>query len=217
ALEIYVEPFLAKPRLVLVGHGPVIEALASLGPAVDFEVLVVAAEQVALVLPGVPLDRASSVVVATHGDGDEDALADVLGRGAGYVSLVASRRRAASVVESLRRRGLSSESIAHLKARAGIDMGGVTRGEIALSILAEMVQVRRGDKSAWTTGAAEEASHPSARAARESRDPVCGMMVETAGARHRSEAAGRTVYFCCAACKERFDLAPESYLTDLAE
>src|SRR5919197_5475239 len=90
-LEIYVEPYLPKPRLVLVGHGPVVETLAALGRAVELDVALVSAAD--KVDPAIFTPR-TAVVVATHGDFDEDALAAALASGAGYVSLVASRKRA---------------------------------------------------------------------------------------------------------------------------
>jgi xanthine dehydrogenase accessory factor len=208
-LEIYVEPFLPKPLLVLVGQGPVVETLAALGRATDFAVTVLGPEAVWAELARLPLTPRAAVVVATHGNFDEDALEGVLGSDAGYVSLVASRKRAVVVVESLRRRGVSPERIGRLKAPAGLDLGAVTPEEIAVSILAEVIQSRRSGKSA-----AQEADTAGAAAA-EARDPICGMLVEIATARHRSEAAGRAVYFCCAHCKETFDAAPEHYTAAL--
>jgi xanthine dehydrogenase accessory factor len=188
-LEIYVEPYLPSPLLVLVGHGPVVETLATLGRAAGYTV--------ATDLETQPLGRRASVVVATHADSDEDALARVLATGAGYVSLVASRRRATAILERLRQRGVPAERLGRLKAPAGLDLGAVTPAEIAISILAEIVQHHRGDKVEPEPVAAIEAS--------EAIDPICGMSVTIATARHRSEAGGRTTYFCCARCKETFE------------
>src|SRR5262245_44399082 len=103
-LEIYVEPFLPKAALVLVGRGPVIETLAALAESTGYAVTVLAGDNAAASLPS--LGPEASVVVATHGDLDEDALTRVLASQAGYVSLVASRKRAGSIVETLRRRGV---------------------------------------------------------------------------------------------------------------
>ncbi len=84
--------------------------------------------------------------MATHGDSDEDALARVLATEAGYVSLVASRRRAAMILERLRERGVPAERLGVLKAPAGLDIGAVTPEEIAVSILAEIIQHHRSQK-----------------------------------------------------------------------
>src|SRR6266478_6387817 len=169
-LEIYVEPFLPKPLLVLVGHGPVVETLAALGRATDFAVTVLAPEVVGEELARLPLGPHAAVVVATHGSADEDALERVLGAGAGYVSLIASRKRAAAVIESLKRRRVAEDLIGRLKAPAGLDIGAVTPEEIAVSILAEIVQMRRADKPSPP----EDEALRMAPAVREERDPVCG-------------------------------------------
>jgi len=206
-LEIYVEPFLPKPLLVLVGHGPVIESLAALGRATDFAVTVVGTDAMGEELARLPLGSHAAVVVATHGNADEEALERVLGAGAGYVSLIASRKRAAAVVESLRRRKLPEDRIGRLKAPAGLDIGAVTPEEIAVSILAEILQVRRADKPAPL----EDEAHRMASALRHEKDPVCGMVVEIASATHRSQAEGRVFYFCCAGCKDTFERDPRRY------
>ena len=206
-LEIYVEPFLPKPLLVLVGHGPVVETLAALGRATDFAVTVVASESVGQELARLRLGPNASVVVGTHGNADEDALERVLQAEAGYVSLIASRRRAASVIENLRARKVPEDRIGRLKAPAGLDIGAATPEEIAVSILAEIVQFRRAAKP----GSEEDSVHRAVPAAMQGKDPVCGMLVEIATARHRSEARGRIVYFCCAGCKETFERNPGQY------
>jgi xanthine dehydrogenase accessory factor len=221
-LEIYVEPYLPKPLLLLVGHGPVVETLAALGCAVDYKVEAVGAAAGPDVLDHLVLTSRASVVVATHGEVDEGMLERVLATSAGYVSLVASRKRAAVVVESLRQRGVSVERLGRLKAPAGLDIGAVTPAEIAVSILAEIIQLHRSEK--WpaidslapsSTGlrlAGTTSPEPvSAIGPEEPVDPVCGMTVDAATARHRSEAGARTVYFCCGGCKTKFDAAPERY------
>jgi xanthine dehydrogenase accessory factor len=206
-LEIYVEPFLPKPVLVLVGHGPVIETLAALGRATDFAVTVIASETANEALGQLRLGPSASVVVGTHGNADEDALAQVLAAGARSVSLIASRRRAAGVIESLRARQVPADRIGRLKAPAGLDIGAVTPEEIAVSILAEIVQARRAGKPA----ADDEERHPVAPARSGGTDPVCGMRVDIAGARHRTETGGRVVYFCCAGCQDAFERDPGRY------
>ena len=205
-LEIYVEPFLPKALLVLVGHGPVIETLATLGETAGHAVSVLTGDATAA-LRGLSLGSTSSVVVATHGDDDEQALTRVLATPAGYVSLVASRKRAGAIVETLRQRGVPAEQLARLKAPAGLDIGAVTPEEIAVSILAEIIQARHHRP-------AEPAMLATALA--EAKDPICGMTVEVATARHQSDWAGRSVYFCCRHCKETFDAEPARYAAALA-
>jgi xanthine dehydrogenase accessory factor len=197
-LEIYVEPFLPRPLLVLIGHGPILESLAMLAP--EHAVVCLDVDTMREGLAQLALTARASVVVATHGDGDEDALERALASDAGYVSLVASRQRAAVIVDRLRRRGVSADG---LHAPAGLDIGATTPQEIAVSILAEIIQQRRGPKP----GAAAEVRAAPAEAI----DPICGMLVDVAAARHRSELDGQPVFFCCLSCKERFDLEPGRY------
>ena len=217
-LEIFVEPVLPKPALVLVGSGPVVETLAGLAAAAHFAVTVVepespppaglAAARVVGDLASVVMTARTAVVVATHGRFDEDALAEALRSEADYVSLVASPTRARVVAEALRARGIPEDRLRRLKAPAGLDLGAVTPEEIAVSILAEIVAHRRRASLA----AAREAAPPVAAPAT-ARDPVCGMTVTIATARHRSDSPDGLVYFCCGGCKQRYDREPGRYTT----
>jgi xanthine dehydrogenase accessory factor len=209
-LEIYVEPYLPVPLLVLVGHGPVVDTLATLGQAAGYAVVSLRDDAAWAGIESLGLGRRASVVVATHADSDEDALARVLRTEAGYVSLVASRRRAASVVERLRQRGVPAERLGRFKAPAGLDLGAVTPAEIAVSILAEMVQHHRADKLGDATPGIAPAGPT------EALDPICGMTVDIASARYHSQAEGRTTYFCCLHCKETFEQDPRRYLSPSA-
>ena len=147
-LEIYVEPFVPKPLLVLVGHGPVLETLAALGRATDFDVMPLAIDAAHEELARLSLGPSASVVVGTHGSGDEEALEQILSGGAGHVSLIASRKRAAAISRTLAERGVADDRIRRLHAPAGLDIGATTPAEIAVSILAEVIQHRRSDAAA---------------------------------------------------------------------
>src|SRR5437899_651294 len=171
-----------------------------------FAVATLTAEDLETGLDQQHLTQRASVVVATHADSDEDVLDRVLRTAAGYVSLVASRRRAAVILESLERRGVPPEHRGRLKAPAGLDIGALTPEEIAVSILAEIIQHRRSDKA---RGAETEPAAATVRI--DSKDPICGMTVDGATAKFRSEFSGRNVYFCCRHCKEMFDQDPERY------
>lgn len=206
-LEIYVEPYLPTPQLVLVGHGPVIDALETLGRAAGYSLVPLRDASAWGRLDALDLGRRASVVVATHADSDEDALERVLRSEAGYVSLVASRKRTTAILGRLSQRGVAADRLGRLKAPAGLDLGAVTPAEIAISILAEIVQHHRGDKTAEAEPAAEVATPT------EGIDPICGMSVEIATARYQSDVGGRITYFCCLHCKETFDRDPGRYLT----
>ena len=206
-LEIYVEPFVPKPLLVLVGHGPVLEALAALGRATDFDVVPLAVDAAHEELGRLSLGPSASVVVGTHGSGDEEALEQILSGGAGHVSLIASRKRAAAITRTLAQRGVADDRIRRLHAPAGLDIGATTPAEIAVSILAEVIQHRRSDAAA----AAVRREEPERDAMREETDPVCGMLVDVGSARYRSETPQGITYFCCLGCKEAFDREPQRF------
>jgi xanthine dehydrogenase accessory factor len=218
-LEIYLEPHLAQPHLVAISHLPIAEALVTLGKGLGFAVTVVGleAEQGRYPLADrvldrldfarIPLTSQTYIVVASHGNYDEEALEWALATEAPYVALVASRKRAESLREYLRSTGLSEAQVARLHCPAGLDFGAVTPEEIALSILAEIVHLRRTAPAQAPPEVAEAAPAPA-----EAVDPVCGMLVEIDGARHTAEYKGQVYYFCCSGCQRSFEAEPERYV-----
>ncbi len=226
-MEIYVEPHQPRVRLVVVGGQHVAQALVHLGRAMGYEIVSVVPEgevdQIAepdqqvsdLEALSELLNPGTCVVVATHGHYDEVALEPALKSGAGYVGLVASRKRAESVVEYLRGKGLGDEELAALHVPAGLDIGARRGDEIALSILAEIVQYRRqaeGMEELAETPTEATAATEVGTAPETAIDPICGMSVKIAGAVHTHEHEGTTYHFCCAGCQTRFASAPQSYL-----
>jgi xanthine dehydrogenase accessory factor len=215
-LEVYIEPHLPRPQLVVIGHLPIAEALAALGKGLQYTVTVMGLDatqerfpQADLVLDRLDFSQLrvrvtaqTYVVVATHGNYDEEALEWALNTEAAYVALVASPKRAEAVLQYLRETGVAEERLARLKCPAGLNIGASTPEEIALSILAEIVQLRRNLPSPITH------SQPPAEAI----DPVCGMTVEIATARYVASHNGQSYYFCSAGCKHSFEKEPEKYL-----
>ncbi|MBX6364148.1 MAG: XdhC family protein [Gemmatimonadetes bacterium] len=223
AVDVYLEPVLPAPVLVVLGATPVAESLARIAPEAGLDVVrvdvvsPVAGGDVVAELAG--RIRAAGdagrrhVVVATMGEADEEVLEAAVAAGGAYIGLVASRKKAESLRAHLRARGVPAEAAARVKAPAGLDLGGSEPGEIALSVVAEVVRARHAG------GAAARAGLPIARpaaagaAAAPATDPVCGMAVDPATARHTLELAdGRTVYFCCPHCRAAFEREPERYL-----
>jgi len=222
-LEVYIEPHLPKPHLVAVGHLPIAETLARLGKDLGYEVTVMGlditpdrfpqADQVLdrLDFSRIRLTPHTYIVVATHGNYDEEALEGALKTDATYVALVASKKRAEAVMQYLRETGLPEERLARLKYPAGLDLGAVTPEEIALSILAEIVQLRRRVPTAPQTPT-PTLTLTQTLTPIEATDPVCGMTVEIATARYMTQHAGQVYYFCSAGCKRSFEKEPEKYL-----
>ena len=154
-MDIFVEPVLPRPQVVVCGGSPVAIAIADLAKRVGFTVTVCAppAEQTAFAeadrrIEGfaLPVDEAAAryVVVSTQGRGDEAALLAALAVDVDYVAFVGSRKKAETLKAALEKRGVAPERLAKLKAPAGLDLGAITPDEIAVSILAEIVAVRRG-------------------------------------------------------------------------
>ncbi|HEU5098595.1 MAG TPA: XdhC family protein, partial [Roseiflexaceae bacterium] len=221
-LEIYIEPQQPQPRLIVIGSLPVARALAELGRAMSYRTIVVDpgyqgdpppyADEVLTDLTAIAshVTPPTSIVVATHGQYDELALEQALRTNAPYIGLVASRKRAEAVHTYLREQGFTAEQLGRFKSPAGLDIHARRGDEIALSIMAEIVQRRRTSAElAWLPVAA--APQPEA-APLVATDPICGMSVTIAGAKYTYDYQGATYYFCCDGCKTTFRKAPEQYL-----
>jgi xanthine dehydrogenase accessory factor len=153
-MDVFVEPVLPRPGVVVCGGSPVAVAVAELAARFGFAVTVAArledhanfAEPDAR-LHGFDLTGLSAAttfaVVATQGAGDEATLRAAVQHVPGYVAFVGSQRKAAAVREALAASGANAEALSRVRAPAGLDIGAVTPEEIALSIVAEMVEVRR--------------------------------------------------------------------------
>lgn len=212
-VEIYLEPVLPAPRLVVLGGSPAARALTELGRAMGYSV-VPAAEAMPSPAPpsaaGAGAARAPLfAVVAAAGEGDEEAIRQAVALAPDYLGVVASARRFAGLRETLLAQGVPAEALDRISSPAGLDIGARTPEEIALSILAEIVSRRAA--AAQAESAAAEATAPAPAVPLQAIDPICGMTVEIAGARHTAEHAGLTWYFCCSGCRERFLAAPERH------
>jgi xanthine dehydrogenase accessory factor len=154
-MDIFVEPMLPRPQVVILGASPVAVAVADFGRRAGFAVTVCApaAEQAAFAdvdrrIEGyaLPVEDAGAryLVVATQGRGDEAALLAALAIDTDYVAFVGSRKKAEALKTALCQQGVKPERLAKLKAPAGLDLGAITPEEIAVSIIAEIVATRRG-------------------------------------------------------------------------
>jgi xanthine dehydrogenase accessory factor len=235
SVEIYIQPVLPAPRLLVFGISPTAQALARLGKAMGYAVVAVDPHADAAAFPTAdatftdPADvglkaagpAQTFAVVATQGQWDEEALLAAAGLQAAYLAVVASPKRFGEMRSFLAGR-LAEPVLRAVKNPAGLDLGARGPEEVALSILAEIVKERHqdapGGMAPWGSGgeAAQRREPPSAArpdslGAGIAKDPICGMTVAIAGARHRAEHDGREYFFCCAGCREKFLAAPERY------
>lgn len=194
AVEIFLQPRLPAPRVLLVGDSPTARALQAMADVLGFETEL--AEGAALA----PTAADAAVIVASHGADEEPALEAALRAGVRYVALVASARRGSDVLASL---DVSDADRARVHCPAGLALGARTPAETALSILAELVAERRLRHPAPSL---QPAAAPATAV-----DPVCGMNVAAVDASLHAEHGGATVYFCSAGCRKSFLAAPERY------
>lgn len=241
AVDVYLEPHLAAPLLLVAGFTPVAEAVARMAALLEYNVVrVVTAQElpdlelqnvVALVnlptyLQALPAAaRANTAaVVATQGHYDEPVLEALLLANIGFVSLLASRKRAVTVRELLELQGVTPEQLATIKNPAGIDIQAKTPPEVALSILAEIIQARASSQPMFTNSShyqprknpLNEGVAPQARGefahGEFATSPVDGEQIEIATAIHFANHNGTTYYFTCANCKRRFLKDPLKFL-----
>lgn len=191
AIEVFLEPTLPAPRVVVVGDSPIVGALAKIGPEVGL--------QVATSEPGrgsvSPVPGDLGLVVAAHGRGELEVLRAGLEAELPYVGLVASPKRGAAVLDELAADGVSRELLERVDTPAGLEIGASTPGEIALAIAAQIVRLRRA--SALPT----VISVPTVVTA---VDPICGMTVTVTDDTPSAERDGETYYFCCEGCQRAF-------------
>jgi xanthine dehydrogenase accessory factor len=179
------------------------------------------------------------IVVSTQGEGDEEALeqavqalqtlqtlpaaepeSESMPRCVPYIAFVASKTKAGKVLDYLRTKGIAAEKLQQVRAPAGLNLGAASPEEIAVSILAEIVQVHRSKAVVVQQENAPRPIHAESRpgvikeaVSGEAKDPICGMMVDTSQARYKSEYGGQWFYFCCGRCQQEFEKAPAQHAT----
>jgi xanthine dehydrogenase accessory factor len=232
AVDVYIEPHLPLPRLIVAGDTPVADALARLAAQIGYDVVrvVLAAETEAmeaiagarvvaleglgeLMLRQAQHDK-TVAVVASQGHYDEAALGPLLAAELAYVGLLASRRRARAILDALATEGIAPERLARVHAPAGLAIGARTPGDVAISILAEIVSVTAPttesvpDEHLMTSAhgvmpsLSKHASRPPE--ADTAVDPMCGMDVAIVGARHTLDLDGTRRFFCSAHCRDAY-------------
>jgi xanthine dehydrogenase accessory factor len=220
ALDIYIEPVLSKPQILIVGRSAVARTLCKLGKAGGYRIMVVGcgtsqesfpdadikAEE--LDLQGLQITPQTYLVVSTQGEQDEEALEQASRTNASYISFVASEAKAQKVFDFLAEKGISRDRLSQIRSPAGLRLGGLSPHEIAISILAEIVQIGQTRNPAIEEKEKADTNLDKSKA----KDPVCGMLVDETEAKYISEYRDKIYCFCCAGCKQAFDKQPEAYL-----
>jgi xanthine dehydrogenase accessory factor len=227
AIEVFLEPAPPAPRVLVVGDTPIAAAVGRIGGELELNMVTVGADG--------PEPEAGdlAVIVAGHGRDELHSLRRGLEAGVAYVGLVASPKRGAGVLDELRADGVADELLARIDVPAGIEIGSRTPGEIALSILAKVVETRRAGSDpvprttspnldhvqgsdptgsvqpSDPTASVQPSVQPSDPAARIAVDPICGMTVAAVASTPSVERDGETFYFCCEGCKAKFEAQDE--------
>ncbi|HUA05469.1 MAG TPA: XdhC family protein [Solirubrobacteraceae bacterium] len=194
AIEVFLEPFLPAPRIIVAGDTPIAAALLRLGPELGLDAVSSRGDDSGPPAPGAD-DLA--LVVAAHGRDERAILRAALEAGVPYVGLVASRKRGTAVLDELRAEGVADELLQQVDTPAGLDIGARSPSEIALSILASIIQVRRQSS---TTPRSWAAAPPTT-----ATDPICGMTVAVSPDAISLNIAGEVHYFCGEGCLRAFE------------
>ncbi len=194
-LEIFMEPVLPAPLIRVLGTTPIGVALARVGDALGYDM----ESWDSGCCGGMPdLTTTDAVVVASHGNGEESVLEAAVKADVPYIGLVASRKRGSAVLASL---DLSDDEKLRIRTPAGMDIGARTAEEVALSILAEVIQQRISEPRATAAPAAVATAV----------DPVCHMDVAMVPTSLHAEIEGETRWFCCQGCLDRFSADPRAF------
>ena len=200
AIEIFLQPQLPAPHLLVFGDTPVARALGALGACLDLDVELADAGTAS------PAAGDAAVIVASHGEDEEPALAAALAAGVPYIALVASAKRAAAVLASL---DVDDDARQRIHSPAGLPLGARTPAETALSILAEFTALRAQAREEGTPHA--EPAGQTTAGSTEAVDPVCGMHVTVTAGTLQATAGGTVTYFCSPGCRLAFVAEPDRY------
>jgi xanthine dehydrogenase accessory factor len=206
-VDVYIDPILPAPRLALFGDSPVAYALARIGQAMGWRVEADPAVDPEIGAAG----GGGFAVVCSMGENDEEGIVRALALSPDYLGVVASAKRFGEMRETLLGQGVPAAALDAIKSPAGLKIGAKTPEEIALSVVAEIVERRQ----AAATSVSSKPVEPAAMSAtgETAIDPVCGMTVMVATAKHVAEREGRTYYFCCGGCRTKFLADPARFLS----
>lgn len=220
-VDIFIEPVMLPSHLVVIGKSEIAKSIVRLAKAMQFRVTGVAEDAnlqtfgtvdeliTQVSLRNVKTTPWSFIVVATQGEQDEKALTEAFQKESCYVGFVSSRKKVATIRQYLSDAGLGEATLARLHSPAGLDINAKQPDEVAVSILAELIQVKN---SLELQHIGPEVAGDGLPLPEYYINPVCGVPVDKANPRHVVEYKGEKVYFCCDGCKVKFDKDPEKYI-----
>ena len=203
ALQIFIEPVAASPHVLVVGRSPMAMTLVDLVRDVGWRSELVGHEE----FSADQITPSTAVIVATQGHGDEDALEVALRGEPTFLGLVASRKRGDTVKGFLADNGVAQDRLDRIQVPIGLDLGHTNHREIAVSILAELVQ----RKASGDLKVRQRTMLPMLEP-EQVEDLVCHMTVEAVPANRPFEYQGTTYYFCAPGCRKAFEKDPEAFI-----
>lgn len=217
AVEIYIEPILPRPHILILGKSHVAMALSKIAKAMDYQVSVLAKGVDKIAFPDVDaileeddsqslIQANSYIIVCTQGENDEAALAYALRSKVEYLSFIASRKKANAIFRNLRQMDFTFDDLKRIKTPAGLDINAKLPEEVAISILAEVIAHLRREPEVE-----ENVVKTSTANTNLFINPVCGVPVDKATAKHVIEYKDEQYYFCCDGCKISFEKEPAKY------
>ncbi len=221
AVDVYIEPVLPRPHLVLLGKSAIAQSLARLARAMDYKVTAVAPGadlntfgkvdelHTKLDLAPVRFSGQTFVVVATQGEQDEQAIMEALKKAAPYIAFVSSRKKWDVIRSFLADSGFNDDQLAAIQSPAGLNINAKLPEEVAISILAEIIQINRSREFAFRPAEEKNQAVPQPSLY---INPVCGIPVDRATAKYVLEFEGEKIYFCCDGCKAQFEENPAKYM-----
>ena len=232
-VEVLIEPVIAQPELIIVGKSNIARKLAIVASAADFRVHAMAEDVDSQMFPSVNsviksvdfkmFEELSNtyIIVTTQGENDDLSVKKALETNCKYVGFVASTKKAEDIKSYLIENGISEDHIAKLNSPVGLDINAKLASEVAISILAEIIDdFRNGnaskgfEKKDVVKPKIESTSNPKKDTFSEEFyiNPVCGVPVSKISPKHILEHLGNKVYFCCDGCKVTFEKNPKQYI-----
>jgi len=224
SMELFIEPIMPKPHLVLIGKSNITRALAKISKAVGHRVTVLGKESDKEMFPEadkvlntigfneINITPNTFIVVATQGDNDEEAVKNALQSKCNYVAFVASPKKSKYIKDYLFMNGVLPKLIDTLRTPAGIDINAKLPEEVAISILADVIKIFRSEK----VSEVEDIEEPPSELSEDYfLNPVCNLPISKTDAKHIIDYKGHKVYFCCDGCKVSFDKTPDHYIEEI--